>query len=136
MTAKIGTPRLYPGNTIPVLYPGEQAQGRLAREAGVAAADGVVTAPVIEWLVEPMPGWYGWWLRWRYRLWGRWWSGGPPNLEVWMGPLRCTERRWTVNADDALREITRIIQDQTRPTRKLDRIYRVLVQVGAIQVKP
>jgi hypothetical protein len=41
-----------------------------------------------------------------------------------------------MNADTAVKEIARIIQDGTKPTRRLDRIFRVLVQCGAIEVKP
>lgn len=40
-----------------------------------------------------------------------------------------------MTAEDALREIARIIQDGSRPTRRLDRIYRVCVQSGAIRVE-
>lgn len=35
--------------------------------------------------------------------------------------------------DEALNEIARIIQSGDRPTRRIDRIYRVLVQAGVIR---
>lgn len=41
-----------------------------------------------------------------------------------------------VNADAAVKEIARIIQDGSKPARRLDRIFRILVQCGAIEVKP
>lgn len=37
--------------------------------------------------------------------------------------------------EDALNEIARIIQSSERPTRRIDRIYRVLVQAGVIKVE-
>lgn len=41
-----------------------------------------------------------------------------------------------MTAEDALREIVRVIEDTTlRPTRRIDRIYRILVQAGVIATK-
>ena len=68
--AKIGVPRICPGETIPVLYPGEQAfaQGKIPTVEELAEADGPVTVIASDWSVEPMPGWWGLFLRTRYRL--------------------------------------------------------------------
>ncbi len=72
----IGVPREYTSPDLPLLYPGEQAhaEGRLNADTGDV---------VIEiWLVEPMAGWRGRWLRFRWRYWGRWFADGPAQLEV------------------------------------------------------
>lgn len=76
---RIGSRRVYTGHELPLLYPGEHASATLdsdaiARTIAEAHASGQtqVRMPVAGWLVEPMPGWHGWFLRWRYRLVGRW----------------------------------------------------------------
>jgi hypothetical protein len=69
----IGVPRLYAGEVLKALYPGETAHA-----TGGVAADGRVL--VTEWLVEPAPGWFARWQRLRWRVWGRWWTGGAPAL--------------------------------------------------------
>lgn len=68
---KIGEPRLCDGPTLPVLYPGEKAT------AASVAFDGTGFV-VTSWMVEPQTGWYGLFLRWRYRLLGGF--GGEPHL--------------------------------------------------------
>lgn len=79
MTPRIGIVRLYAGTEIPELYPGERATAQPIPldeiVALLADADGPVAIPVREWIVEPMPGLYGAYLRWRYRLIGRWCGG-------------------------------------------------------------
>jgi hypothetical protein len=64
----------------PVVYPGEQAT------AMIATYDHGTCVEVSLWLVEPMPGWRGWWRRTRYRWWGQWVHRGPRRLEVTDGP--------------------------------------------------
>jgi hypothetical protein len=68
-TPRIGEPRLYPGNTIPMLYPGEVATAQLHVERMItfAVESGARVVPVTQWVVEPAPGWYMAWLRWQYR---------------------------------------------------------------------
>ena len=79
MKPKIGVPRLYEG-TITVLYPGEQAHAIVpaedmesailqARRLGALALQ--VDSQRLQWFVEPIPGWKGWWLRTRYRALGQ-----------------------------------------------------------------
>lgn len=71
-----GTPRLIASETIPMLYPGEKAVA-----AGFRVEDDHVI--ITSWMIEPMPGWRGRWLRWRYRLFGRWMSrGDAPRLKA------------------------------------------------------
>lgn len=87
MQPPIGIPRCYDGSELPILYPGEVALPQVAPgaiEAALAAGlqHGTVTVQVTGWLVEPTPGWRGWWLRTRYRCWGRWCSKEPPKLVV------------------------------------------------------
>jgi hypothetical protein len=84
----IGQPRLSAGDVMPVLYPGEIATARLdigdainALVEGVSGRDWM-ELPVREWLIEPMPGWKGRWLRLRYRVWGRWFSRGATTIET------------------------------------------------------
>lgn len=82
MTPTIGEPRLYAGGSIPILYPGERATAHVDAEAIIAAhARGETEVPITEWTVEPAPGWHAWWLRVRYRVWGRWFSRSAPRLE-------------------------------------------------------
>jgi hypothetical protein len=80
----IGVPRVYDGAELPLLYPGEVASVQVSPEALQAALqhEGPCAIPVTGWLVEPTPGWQGWWLRLRYRIWGRWFSHGAPKLEI------------------------------------------------------
>jgi hypothetical protein len=71
MTAapKVGEPRMYPGDTIPILYPGEVATAQLNFERiTFALQTGERVVPVTHWIVEPAPGWYHAWLRWQYRV--------------------------------------------------------------------
>ncbi len=86
MTAKttpIGVPRLYEGPVLPRLYPGEQASAQLDPQSVAEAFDqGGGELRVVGWLVEPMPGWAGWWLRTRWRIWGRWFSRGQAQLDA------------------------------------------------------
>jgi len=77
----IGVPRCYPGDGVPTLYPGETAS---ALGTGCLAG-GPIT--VESWLVEPTPGWYARYLRVRWRIWGRWFARGTPQLEVSIHPL-------------------------------------------------
>jgi hypothetical protein len=90
MKPKIGEPRLYEG-TVQALYPGEQAHAivpaddiesavRQARRLGALALQ--VDSQRLQWFVEPTPGWRGWWLRTRYRCWGRFVSGVPGELQA------------------------------------------------------
>jgi hypothetical protein len=85
VTPKIGVPRVIAGPTIPVLYPGEtaSAQYTLTPEFLAAMEPGrPVELPVTDWIIEPISGWRGVWLRWRYRLVGRWFPRrGQPALE-------------------------------------------------------
>jgi hypothetical protein len=89
MNPAIGVPRIYAGDTIPVLYHGETATARidsgvvfnaLTRDSDVSVSEWM-GVPVREWTVEPTPGWEGRWLRWRYRVWGRWFSREAPKIE-------------------------------------------------------
>lgn len=85
MTKKpvIGEPRIYAGGTVPILYPGETATAHVDPEAVMAAlARGEDSVPVRDWTVEPAPGWHAWWLRLRYRVWGRWFASGAPQIET------------------------------------------------------
>lgn len=81
----IGVPRQYPGEIIPVLYPGE-----IARSLPVDIAPGATPQG---WLVEPDPTWAGWRRRWMYRLVGQWLPGGVlrPSFEVDMYPVQDDE---------------------------------------------
>lgn len=72
---KVGERRVYPGHTIPVLYPGEQATSMpVSLDQILDAAIAGEEVAVADWLVEPAPGVRAWCLRWRYRLIGRWQS--------------------------------------------------------------
>lgn len=85
----IGEPRVYDGESVPVIYPGEVAQARIDPEVLFAALQrGEHEVSISGWTVEPMPGWDGWWLRVRYRVWGRWFATGAPRLEVSIAPQR------------------------------------------------
>jgi hypothetical protein len=69
------------------MYPGEVAsiQIRLSTDELVAAiTDGhLIKCELVDWLIEPMPGWRGVVLRWRWRMWGRWFrSRRPPVLHL------------------------------------------------------
>ncbi len=79
----IGVPRCYDCATMPLLYPGETASAQISHETAMAILERRVADVVVSgWLVEPMPGWLGWWLRTRYRIWGRWFSRGAPELQA------------------------------------------------------
>lgn len=65
MKPKIGEPRLYEVSPF-LLYPGEQASAEVDLRCGEG------TFMVTHWIVEPMPGVYGWMLRMRYRLVDQW----------------------------------------------------------------
>jgi hypothetical protein len=81
MTPTIGEPRVYPGEEVPVLYPGEVASAHVHPAALLEALErGEREVPIQNWIVEPMPGWRGWWLRTRYRVWGRWFARGAPQI--------------------------------------------------------
>lgn len=79
MTPKIGTVRVVVGPQKPTIYPGEMASATVSEEefeaalASAASTKGarIEIAPT-GWTVEPMPGRRGLYLRWRYRLVGRW----------------------------------------------------------------
>ena len=84
MKPRIGEPRLYEG-TVKVLYPGEQAQAIVpaddiesavlqARRLGALALQ--IDPQRLQWFVEPIPGWHGWWRRMRYRVIGQWVNTG------------------------------------------------------------
>lgn len=89
----IGEPRVYTGLPLPILYPGEKVSAAISRtDVEAAVRSGRSTVEVTgALLVEPMPGWHGRWLRWRYRVWGRWFSTAPPRL------------RMTVDSDKSLK---------------------------------
>jgi hypothetical protein len=61
----IGETRFIDGPVIPVLYPGEMASSMSVEQD----ADG--DWQVARWVVEPLPGWRGRWLRLHWRLRGR-----------------------------------------------------------------
>lgn len=85
----IGVPRGYDGPAVPILYPGEQMSARVAL---TEASGGDV--PIAGWLVEPMPGWRGWWLRTRYRVWDRWFPPrAAPKLTISVHPGRSDDAR-------------------------------------------
>ncbi len=70
-----------------VIYPGERAMAQVDLDAMQALVQTLESAqfaglsvPVIGWIVEPIPGWYGWWLRLHYRVWGQWGGHGRPPL--------------------------------------------------------
>jgi hypothetical protein len=78
MTAPpVGVPRVVEGEELPVLYPGEQASAQFPPDMLQRLVAGERLRPS-GWLVEPMPGWHGAYLRWRYRLF--WWLGGKPDI--------------------------------------------------------
>lgn len=54
----IGVPRLYGGESVPVIYPGEVAQARIDPDVLFAALQrGEHTVAISGWTVEPAPGW-------------------------------------------------------------------------------
>ncbi len=57
----LGVRREYEGDAVKVLYPGEQATATVRPRNG----------QVSHWVVTPMPGWYGRWLRLRVSRWVR-----------------------------------------------------------------
>lgn len=69
MRAKIGERRIY-DETLGILYPGEHATAIVDVE--IDEHGYVVTETVQHWMVEPIPGFWGWWDRMDYRLthWG------------------------------------------------------------------
>jgi len=72
---KIGVPRVYPPGALPVLYPGERAGALFKVPVKQLMRDGQATLTTDEidgWVVEPLPGCYGLFLRWRYRLVYQW----------------------------------------------------------------
>src|SRR4051812_41694509 len=78
----IGVPRLYPGPGLPILYPGECARAHLDPETVAhAISHGGCEILVTNWIVEPAPGWHAWYLRTRFRWFGRW-ARGKPKLEL------------------------------------------------------
>ncbi len=78
----IGVPRCYDGPGIPILYPGEVASALFEPGAvNRALAFGTPVQP-IGWMIEPAPGWFARYLRWRYRCFGRWFSRGAPKFET------------------------------------------------------
>jgi hypothetical protein len=62
MNRPIGQVAEVEGAVIPILYPGEMAISTKT----VMTEEG--TIHVLAWRIEPLSGWHGWWLRWRYRL--------------------------------------------------------------------
>lgn len=77
MKVRIGEPRIVPGPIVDVLYPGETAT------AHEIAQIGENTFEVRSWLVGPMPGWCGRWLRLKYRFFWRFLPArfaGPPKI--------------------------------------------------------
>lgn len=89
MRPPIGRPRVYDSALLPMLYPGEVARPNVDQAAFEAmleraspSGDLVVDVPITGWIVEPMAGWEGRWLRWRYRVWGRWFRTGAPKLNA------------------------------------------------------
>jgi len=83
MSATPGEPRLVAGETIPRLFPGEVAHAASFRMDGQQI---IITS----WMIEPMPGWRGHWLRWRWRWIGRWWPWGAPRI---VGHLTLEKRK-------------------------------------------
>jgi hypothetical protein len=59
---KIGQRRVVVGRVIPSLYPGEMAHATRVE----TNSDGTFSAA--DWLIEPLPGWRGRWLRLRFRV--------------------------------------------------------------------
>jgi hypothetical protein len=80
----IGEPRVYTGLPIPILYPGETVSAAISRQDIEAAVrSGRSTVEITgAFLVEPMPGWRGRWVRWQYRVLWRWFSTAPPRLQM------------------------------------------------------
>ena len=89
MTPKIGEPRIYAGDEIPVFYPGELATSRGvtlpeildAMRAAAERGETEAVLPLSGWIIEPDPSWRGALLRWRYRLIGQY-------VERWFGASR------------------------------------------------
>jgi hypothetical protein len=77
-----GVPRVYDGSVLPVLYPGEMARPEVQPIPMARLARGPVEVIVTGWIVEPAPGWHAWWLRVRWRIWGRWFYDGEPRLLI------------------------------------------------------
>jgi len=85
----IGEPRIYEGGVIPIIYPGESASPRgftgpellVAFREALARGEAQVSLSASGWLVGPSPGVYAAFLRWRYRLIGRF-SRATPKLTV------------------------------------------------------
>lgn len=72
---RVGEPRLYDGEEIPVLYPGERAhcaEWAVVEDATDAQGRRVRRARAMRWMVEPEPGVRAACRRWRYRLLGQW----------------------------------------------------------------
>lgn len=77
MKPPIGVPRIYLGNEIPVVYPGEIARSGAVSldelvDSMTAASETPASVPLEDWVVEPRPGARGVFLRLRYRLVGQW----------------------------------------------------------------
>jgi hypothetical protein len=74
---RIGEPRIYEGEVLPVLYPGERATAILEADEFLLADPEELRylqrgfpsrITVKQWLVEPVPTWWGAFRRWQYRL--------------------------------------------------------------------
>lgn len=84
----IGVPRVYDDtDVLPVLLPGEVARPTTEPTITQAIREQLDRGEVIElrvtgWSVEPMPGFHGWYLRMRWRLWGHWFSHGKPKVSA------------------------------------------------------
>lgn len=90
MHPPIGEPRLYHG-TVEILYPGEMAHATVDPARLAECLTTGAPLEVTDWIVEPMPGVVGWWLRTRYRITrglGRR-TGGTPRVDA---SLRVTDR--------------------------------------------
>ncbi len=84
---KIGVPRVYNTAICPKIYPGEVAEASidLVKLLQIIQENPGITniePPINGWIVEPAPGLYAKYLRIRYRVFGQFFKGGKPALEV------------------------------------------------------
>lgn len=80
MTPPIGEPWICLGQ-IRILYPGEVASAHVTEAQLLAAlAAGQTSVQIEEYIVEPGRGFDMWWLRFSYRLFGRYLHRGQPQI--------------------------------------------------------
>lgn len=86
LSPAIGNTRVVHGSALPVLWPGEMASAQFDRESVVRAFKRRASAlEPSGWLVEPMPGVRGWWIRTRYQVFWWWlerYIARRPSLDV------------------------------------------------------